>query len=72
MEKDRFLILIIIILFALNLFTLGYVIMGRGEQLPPFEEMDMRGPKEPGPRDMEPNRKRPDEVIINRRSAVRI
>lgn len=66
MEKNRFLILMIIILFALNLFTLGYVIMGRGGHPPPppGEEFDMRGP-----RDMDPNMKnpgRPDEVIINR------
>ena len=70
MEKDKFLILTIIILFVLNLFTLGYVIMGRGEHLPPpMEDTDMRGPREQGPGDMNPNRKnpgRPDEVIINR------
>lgn len=68
MEKDRFLILVIIILFVLNLFTLGYVIMGR-EGHPPPPDMEMVGPKDRGPGDMDPNRKnpgRPDEVIINR------
>lgn len=65
MEKDRFLIIVIIILFVLNLFTLGYVIMGREGHPPPDKEMV--GPRGPG--DMDPNRKnpgRPDEVIINR------
>jgi Spy/CpxP family protein refolding chaperone len=76
MEKDKFLIITIIILFVLNLFTLGYVIMGRGEHLPPPDMDDSErvvplgdDPGDRGPRDMDPNRKkpgRPDEVIINR------
>ena len=68
MEKDRFLILVIIILFVLNLFTLGYVIMGREGQPPPLD-MEIVGPRDRGPGDFDPNRKntgRPDEVIINR------
>lgn len=65
MEKDRFLIIVIIILFVLNLFTLGYVIIGREGHSPP--DIEKVGPRGPG--DMDPNRKnpgRPDEVIINR------
>ena len=57
MNKDKFLILVIIILFALNLFTLGFVLFGR----PPI-------PPPPGPPfGMEHKRDgRPDDVIINR------
>lgn len=65
MEKDKFLILTIIILFVLNLFTLGYVIIGKGEP-PPSQIGDM---EKRGLKDMDPNRKppgKPDEVIIHR------
>lgn len=71
MEKDKFLIITIIILFVLNLFTLGYVVMGRGEHPPPpdMDDSERVVPLGDGPGDMNPNRKnpgRPDEVIINR------
>jgi protein CpxP len=57
MEKDKFLIITIIILFALNLFTLGFVLFGRQSSPPP-------GPLPLGmerPRDV-----KPEEMIGNR------
>ncbi|MBZ0202520.1 MAG: periplasmic heavy metal sensor [Ignavibacteria bacterium] len=62
MQKDRFLILTIIILFVLNLFTLGYVLMGLNPPPPP--EMLERGPDMRRPDKKEQGR--PDELIINR------
>lgn len=62
MQKDKFLILTIIILFALNLFTLGYVLF-RKEGPPPPPPHHMNGDMREG--DMR-KQGRPDEVIINR------
>lgn len=66
MQKDKFLILTIIILFALNLFTLGYVMLRKDGPPPPphFMNGDMR---EGDMRDGEMRKQgRPDELIINR------
>jgi periplasmic protein CpxP/Spy len=60
MQKDKFLILTIVILFALNLFTLGYVLLKRDGPPPHHINGDMRDGDRKGP----PGR--PDEVIINR------
>lgn len=67
MEKDRFFILTIIILFVLNLFTLGYLLLDRRpspsdeddiERVVPLNDnKDIRERKLPG---------RPDEIIIGR------
>lgn len=62
MQKDRFLILVIIILFILNLFTLGYVLFEL--KPPPPPEMLDREHDRRGPDKREQNR--PDELIINK------
>ncbi len=62
MQKDRFLILVIIILFVLNLFTLGYVLFEL--RPPPPPEMRGKDPDSRGPDRREQGR--PDELIINR------
>lgn len=59
MEKDKFLIITIIILFALNLFTLGFVLFGR-QSPPPL-------PPGPPPFGMEhPRDVKPEEMIGSR------
>jgi len=58
MQKDKFLILTIIILFVMNIFTLGYVLFGRQNMPPPFP---------PGPHMMDrPGPDKPDEMIIHK------
>lgn len=71
MEKDKFLVVTVIILFILNLFTLGYVLYGRGEPLIPLLGNDGPGPEERFGEMREIDRKgpdirRPDMMIINR------
>lgn len=67
MVKDRFLILMIIILFVLNLFTLGYLLFERKPHPPEMEERGQfeQFENDPGKRDK--NRpERPDKLIINK------
>lgn len=71
MEKDKFLVVTVIILFILNLFTLGYVLYGRGEPMSPLFGNDGPGPEERfddgrGPERRGPEMKKPDLMIINR------
>jgi Spy/CpxP family protein refolding chaperone len=71
MEKDKFLVVTIIILFILNLFTLGYVLFGKDEPFFPIFSGERPGPEGrmedlSGPRDKGPDGRKPDLQIINR------
>lgn len=67
MVKDRFLIVVIIFLFVLNLFTLGYLMFERRPLPPEMNERDRfeQSENDPGMRDK--NRpERPDKLIIDK------
>lgn len=71
MEKDKFLVVTVVILFILNLFTLGYVLYGRGEPIGQMFGNDGPGPEERfddgrGPDRRGPENRKPDMMIISR------
>ena len=71
MEKDKFLVVTVIILFLLNLFTLGYVLYVRGEPIGQMFGNDGPGPEERfddgrGPDRRGPENRKPDMMIISR------
>lgn len=71
MEKDKFLVVTVVILFLLNLFTLGYVLYGRGEPIGQMFGNDGLGPEERfddgrGPDRRGPENRKPDMMIISR------
>lgn len=67
MVKDRFLIVVIIFLFILNLFTLGYLMFERRPLPPEMNEREGFEQFENEPGIQNKNRpERPDKIIINR------
>ena len=67
MVKDRFLIVVIIFLFILNLFTLGYLMFERKPLPPGMNERERFEQSENDPGKQDKNRpQRPDKLIINR------